>query len=414
MGLSFGQVGALAAGAVTLTLANSITIEPAIAQSGLAVPGTRGESSSSQPRSSQATLLFVNPSQGQDQPNGGTEANPLQTITYALSRARANTVIMLSPGTYSRASGEQFPLRLRSGVTLYGNPQQQGQGVIIHGGDRFETDYGSQQAALIGVDGSGVNGVTVSDPQGHGIWLESGRLWVVNSTLRDNGNQGVAMAPQAEALSQNNRFVNNRGGNIGRLRSPQTPSHRAERTAPRASQDPGRDSVEVLSWGNASAFQMRQRSRSSDHTKPQVPQLAHRPNPSYQPPTPSRPIPSAGDLPPLPVPDGNPPVGDRGHLPLPATTALSNQPGAPPAPPSYASANVPPTRLQFRITVIPRTNSDLQLVQVLMPDALTLRRRDGSITQSAAFRHRNQAEAVLAELQRNGLSASLQSLDVNN
>ncbi|WP_159788611.1 DUF1565 domain-containing protein [Sodalinema gerasimenkoae] len=413
MGLSFGQVGALAAGAVTLTLANSITIEPAIAQSGIAVPGTRGESSPSQPRSSQATLLFVNPSQGQDQPNGGTEANPLQTITYALSRARTNTVIMLSPGTYSRASGEQFPLRLRSGVTLYGNPQQQGQGVIIHGGDGIETAYGSQQAALVGVDGSGVNGVTVSYPQGHGIWLDSGRLWIVNSTFRDNGNQGVAIAPQAEALSQNNRFVNNQGGNIGRLRAPQ-PSGRQANRPTREPETEGHDAVEVLSWGNASAFAMRQRSPSPDGSKPQVPQLAHRPSPSYQPPTPSRPIPSAGDLPSLPVPDGNPPVGDRGHLPLPATSALSNAAGAPPPPPTYASANIPPTRLQFRITVIPRNNSDLQLVQVLMPDALTLRRRDGSITQSAAFRHRNQAEAVLAELQRNGLSASLQSLDVNN
>ncbi len=45
-----------------------------------------------------------------------------------------------------------------------------------------------------------------------------------------------------------------------------------------------------------------------------------------------------------------------------------------------------------------------------MPDALTLRRRDGRITQSAAFRHRDRAEAVLDELQRNGIQASLQSL----
>ena len=342
MGLSFGQVSLLAAGAVTLTLANPITIEPAIAQSGggnLRV--SQVSSPLSPPRSSQATLLFVNPRRGNDQPNGGTEANPLQTITYALSRAEANTVIMLSPGTYSRATGEQFPLRLRPGVTLYGNPQEQGQGVVIHGGDRLDTAYGSQQAALVGVDGSGLNGVTVSYPQGHGVWLESGRLWIVNSTLRENGNQGVAMAPDAEAFSQNNRFVNNQGGNIGRLRAPQASSHPTQRpSTPRASE--AADTVEVFSWGSASALQMQQRSSPPEPSKPQVPQLAHRPHPSYQPPTPSRSIPSAGDLPPLPVPDGNPPIGDRGHLPIPATTALSHQPGAPPAPPQLRQCQRPP------------------------------------------------------------------------
>lgn len=405
MGLSRFQWGAL--GAVTLTLANGITIEPAIAQSRPRLLAQLSSRSDVPGRSSQATLVFVNPTQGRDQPGGGTEAQPLRTLTYALRRAQANTVIFLSPGTYSRANGEIFPLRLPSGVTLYGNPPQQGQGVIISGGAELDSAYGRQHTAIAAADRSGLNGVTVSNPQGHGIWLESGRLWIVNSTFEGNGNQGVAIAPTAEASSQDNRFVNNRG-NIGRLatRSRLGSSASTPAPTPAETESTGTEStegVEVLSWGNASALSMQQRSPSVSFDKPP---LAYRPpQSSYQ-----APISTRGELPPLRVPDGNVPIGDRGHLPVPPTTVLSNRPGAPPPPPSYASVNVPPTRLQFRITVTPRTNTDLELVQLLMPDALTLRRRDGRITQSAAFRHRDRAEAVLNELQRNGIQASLQSL----
>ncbi|KPQ40709.1 MAG: Protein of unknown function (DUF1565) [Phormidium sp. OSCR] len=410
MGLSLIQWGAL--GALTLTLANGITIEPAIAQSGPRLLSQRASSSGSSGRSSQATLVFVNPTQGRDHPGGGSEAQPLRTLTYALRRAEANTVIFLSPGTYNRANGEVFPLRLPSGVTLYGNPRGQGQGVMISGGGSLDSAYGSQHTAIAAADGSGLNGVTVSNPQGHGIWLASGRLWVVNSTFEGNGNQGVAIAPTAEASSQDNRFVNNRG-NIGRLAtrsrlgsSASTPAlipTEREATEREATETESTEGVEVLSWGNASALSVQQRSPSVSFDKPPL---------AYQPPQSSYPVPisTRGELPPLRVPDGNVPIGDRGHLPLPPTTALSNRPGAPPPPPSYASVNVPPTRLQFRITVVPRSNSDRELVQLLMPDALTLRRRDGHITQSAAFRHRDRAEAVLDALQRHGIQASLQSL----
>ena len=383
MGLSLVQWGAL--GALTLTLANGITIEPAIAQSGPRLLSQVASSPGSSGRSSQATLVFVNPTQGRDQPGGGTEAQPLRTLTYALRRAQANTVIFLSPGTYNRANGESFPLRLPSGVTLYGNPPQQGRGVIISGGARLESAYGPQHTAIAAADGSGLNGVTVSNPQGHGIWLESGRLWIVNSTFEGNGNQGVAIAPTAEAPSQNNRFVNNRGGNIGRLAT-RSSLGRSRSSPPTAPETDSTEGVEVLSWGNASALSLQQRSPSVSFDKPSL---------AYRLPQSNRaPISLRGELSPLPVPDGNVP----------------NHPGAPPPPPSYASVNVPPTRLQFRITVLPRSNSDRELVQLLMPEALTLRRRDGQITQSAAFRHRDRAEAVLDELQRNGIQASLQSL----
>lgn len=50
----------------------------------------------------------------------GTEANPYQTITYALSKAGPSDTIYIHWGTYNRDSGERFPLRVGEGVHLKG------------------------------------------------------------------------------------------------------------------------------------------------------------------------------------------------------------------------------------------------------------------------------------------------------
>ena len=294
-------------------------------------------------------------------------------------------------------------------------PRNRVRGVVIHGGDRLDTAYGSQQAALVGVDGSGLNGVTVSYPQGHGVWLESGRLWIVNSTLpyvrtAIRGWRWHLMpkpSHKTTVLSITRAVISVGYGPLKPLatqpRDPAPPEHQKPLIPLRSS--PGGVPAPC---------------RCNSDRLPQSPPNLRFPN------SPIVPIPATS----LRLPRARfPQPGTYPRYPFPMVTLPSAiaviSPSPPPQPspinrvlpqppPSYASANVPPTRLQFRITVIPRSDQDIQLVQVLMPDALTLRRRDGSITQSAAFRHRDRAEAVLEELQRNGLNASLQSLDRNN
>lgn len=347
-------------------------------------------------RRSQAVSIFVDPVRGHDRQGTGSELAPLRTITRALSVAQPNTVIILSPGTYSAATGERFPLRLRSGVTLYGDPEGRGAAVTIAGGGRLDTRLGRQHAAILGADGAGLNGVTVSNSGGIGVWIPSGNLWVVNSTFRGNGGDAIALAGSSSPVVRNNRYLGNGGGHLNRLDRPSR--------APRSASSSSSNDVPVLAWGSANLVRP---SRSPAATPARrSPSFAYSPPRRY---TPPRPAP--GGLMPLPVPDPNPPVGDRGDTPLPSSQPLSQMPGAPPPPPLTAIADVSPARLQFRILVTPRNDYEASLVQLLVPDAFTVRRGDGTVTQAGAFRNRDRAEAVLQELTRNGMNARIEALD---
>ena len=50
---------------------------------------------------------------GGNDANAGSSAAPFKTIGKGLSVATAGQVVAVSPGTYSSASGEVFPLALR-------------------------------------------------------------------------------------------------------------------------------------------------------------------------------------------------------------------------------------------------------------------------------------------------------------
>ncbi|MEG4358010.1 DUF1565 domain-containing protein [Microcoleus sp. Aus8_D1] len=55
--------------------------------------------------------LYVNPQTGSDAA-AGSQSAPFKTIARAINFAASGTVIQLAPGTYSAASGEQFPLEI--------------------------------------------------------------------------------------------------------------------------------------------------------------------------------------------------------------------------------------------------------------------------------------------------------------
>jgi uncharacterized repeat protein (TIGR01451 family) len=66
---------------------------------------------------------YVDPLNGSNTIGGGSQSNPWQTITYALSQASAGNTIRLLPGNYTTNSGELFPIRLKAGVSLVGSGQ---------------------------------------------------------------------------------------------------------------------------------------------------------------------------------------------------------------------------------------------------------------------------------------------------
>ncbi|BAY65035.1 hypothetical protein NIES22_51370 [Calothrix brevissima NIES-22] len=166
---------------------------------------------------SQVNELFVNPATGEDKEGNGGESNPFKTITQALQKATPNTVITLSPGTYSSETGESFPLILRQGVSLQGNPSNQGQGITIQGGGEYlSRSYGGQNVAIVGANQAGLTGVTVTNPnpRGYGVWIESSNSVVSQNTFTGNTQDGVFVTGTATPTISQNTFYRNGANGI--------------------------------------------------------------------------------------------------------------------------------------------------------------------------------------------------------
>lgn len=138
--------------------------------------------------------LYVDSERGNDAASG-LQDQPLQTVTRALEVAPANTVIVLAPGRYNEASGEVFPLQLKSGVTIQGMPGERSRTAIIEGGGRFESPTRSQQnVAVIAADRAGIAQVAISNPYGYGVWVESASPTILDSAFVGNRQTGIYVA----------------------------------------------------------------------------------------------------------------------------------------------------------------------------------------------------------------------------
>lgn len=183
-------------------------------------------------------ILSVNSSIGNDTTGNGTERQPFKTITSALRQAGQNTVILLAPGTYSTSSGETFPLLLKAGVTIEGNPRTRGQDILIKGGGVFcggslseqtlNVDGGSyeqnplscttarQNVTIVGATHAGLTGVTVTNPnqQGYGLWIESSSPVVIDNTFTGNTQDGILVSGNSVPLIRSNYLYANGVGGI--------------------------------------------------------------------------------------------------------------------------------------------------------------------------------------------------------
>jgi parallel beta-helix repeat protein len=159
----------------------------------------------------EVTRLYVNPVSGNDDRSSGNALSPLRTITYALEIAPPNTVILLAPGTYNSNSGESFPLRLKPGVTIQGNPDTQGDGIIISGGGMIDR----LNVTLVAADRSGLVGVTVTNPEGYGLWIDSASPSILSNTLTGNRQDGIAIGGSGSPIVRGNRLIDNDASGIG-------------------------------------------------------------------------------------------------------------------------------------------------------------------------------------------------------
>ena len=168
-----------------------MSLEPAIAQN--------INSSSSLINSSQLaqanTIIFVAPN-GSDINSGLSADQPLRSITAAIKKNPQNgTIIQLANGNYTAETGEQFPIKIPAGITLRGNPANQGAEVIISGGDRFiSPTFANQNIAMLADSGSRIEGITLTNKnsRGYALWLESAQNVVItNNTFINSTHDGV-------------------------------------------------------------------------------------------------------------------------------------------------------------------------------------------------------------------------------
>lgn len=166
---------------------------------------------------SEVNVWFVNSATGDDTKGDGTERSPFKTITRALQAAQSNSLLVLAPGVYSSETGETFPLLMKSGVTIQGNPRTRGEGIVIRGGGTFVSSAGtSQNITILGANQASLRGVTVTNPnpQGYGLWIETSSPMVVDNTFTGNTNGGISVKGNSAPTIRSNYFYNNGGDGI--------------------------------------------------------------------------------------------------------------------------------------------------------------------------------------------------------
>lgn len=181
------------------------------------VPAVEQPSQSAPISNPNYTRLIVHPAAGNDKTADGSDRAPFKTITRALEVAQPNTLILLTPGTYTAETGEVFPLKLKAGVTLQGDIATRGQGVVIRGSGHFlSRSFARQNVTILGTNQSALMGVTVTNPspQGYGVWIESGSLIVTDNTLTANTHDGISVVGNATPIIRNNYFYQNGANGI--------------------------------------------------------------------------------------------------------------------------------------------------------------------------------------------------------
>jgi parallel beta-helix repeat protein len=157
----------------------------------------------------EAKILYVDPA-GKDGGNGSAQA-PFRTLTRALQAAQPGMVIQLAPGTYSTASGEIFPIALKPDITVQGDRNTRGQGIVLQGGGTFYSpSRDSQNIGVLGANQATLAGVTITNPNGYSIWLESTSPNLLDNTFSKG--QGSILIVGTSAPIIRNNFIEQSSG----------------------------------------------------------------------------------------------------------------------------------------------------------------------------------------------------------
>ncbi|MEZ2345140.1 DUF1565 domain-containing protein, partial [Microcoleus sp.] len=160
--------------------------------------------------------LYVNSATGSDAA-AGSQSAPLKTIARAIGIAPYGAIVQLASGTYSAASGEQFPLDIPSGIKIIGNESNKGSSIIIQGSGKFVSPSAAGQnvTILLGTDAE-LRGVTVINPEirGTAVWIESTSPTVANCTLTKSKREGIFATGTANPAILDNIFLENSAAGV--------------------------------------------------------------------------------------------------------------------------------------------------------------------------------------------------------
>ena len=122
-------------------------------------------------------IVEVDPARGNDAPTARPR-QPYKTLTAALAEVRSPTLVQLAAGFYGKASGEQFPIQVPTGVILHGAGRKTEQSTVISGGG--PVDHFGGMVALVLTGNAQVRGVGIRNSLGSGILILQG-----NGLIRD-------------------------------------------------------------------------------------------------------------------------------------------------------------------------------------------------------------------------------------
>ena len=174
------------------------------------------------PAANTSRILYVSASGGSDT-SVGTQQAPLRTIAHALDLARPGDTVQLAVGTYSRETGEQFPLVIPAGVTLQGDDASEGKTVTVAGGGNFlsRTFAGQNVAIAVTNPNAIVSGITVTNPntRGTGLWIEGADPTIKFSAFKGSHRDGIFVTGNSNPTVHNCTFVENGGNGMSLTRS---------------------------------------------------------------------------------------------------------------------------------------------------------------------------------------------------
>ena len=168
--------------------------------------------------------IYVDPVFGDDFFGHGTPNDPLRTITRAMRFAIAGDAIFLAPGTYNASTGEVFPIRVRPGVLVQGDPATKGAGApatLVSGGGVYTIAGGSQGSTTVTTafvlgNGSELAGVkiTIAGAGGVGVVFDNTSANLSQCTITGCGASAVRIYQAGAPTIVNNDLTANAGSGI--------------------------------------------------------------------------------------------------------------------------------------------------------------------------------------------------------